>query len=43
MSWVVSLEGLTQAEKGAILWQNLEKLLGLHTGFGEPDGEGEAL
>ena len=27
VSWVLSLEGLTQAEKEAILWRNLEQLL----------------
>ena len=29
VSWVLSLESLTQAEKEAILWKNLEKLLGI--------------
>jgi len=29
VAWVQSLESLTQAEKDAILWQNLERLLGL--------------
>jgi aminocarboxymuconate-semialdehyde decarboxylase len=29
VSWVLSLESLTQEEKEAILWKNLEKLLGL--------------
>jgi len=27
VSWVLSLESLTQEEKEAILWKNLEKLL----------------
>jgi hypothetical protein len=29
VSWVLGLESLTQAEKEAILWKNLEKLLGI--------------
>ena len=29
VSWVMSLESLTQDEKEAILWKNLEKLLGI--------------
>jgi predicted TIM-barrel fold metal-dependent hydrolase len=29
VSWILSLESLTQAEKEAILWKNLEKLLGI--------------
>lgn len=29
VSWILSLEGLTQDEKEAILWKNLERLLGL--------------
>jgi aminocarboxymuconate-semialdehyde decarboxylase len=29
VEWVNSLESLTQQEKEAILWKNLEKLLGL--------------
>jgi len=29
VSWILSLESLTQAEKEAILWKNLERLLGL--------------
>jgi aminocarboxymuconate-semialdehyde decarboxylase len=29
VSWVLSLQSLTQEEKEAILWKNLEKLLGL--------------
>ena len=29
VSWILSLETLTQAEKDAILWKNLEKLLNL--------------
>jgi aminocarboxymuconate-semialdehyde decarboxylase len=29
MSWILSLESLTQEEKEAILWKNLERLLGL--------------
>jgi aminocarboxymuconate-semialdehyde decarboxylase len=29
VSWILSLERLTQAEKEAILWKNLERLLGL--------------
>jgi len=29
VSWILSLESLTQDEKEAILWQNLERLLGL--------------
>jgi aminocarboxymuconate-semialdehyde decarboxylase len=29
VSWILSLEGLTQEEKEAILWKNLEKLLGI--------------
>jgi hypothetical protein len=29
VSWILSLETLTQAEKEAILWKNLERLLGL--------------
>ena len=29
VSWVLSLESLTQEEKEAILWKNLEKLLGI--------------
>ena len=29
VSWVLSLESLTQEEKEAILWKNLEKLLGM--------------
>ena len=29
VSWILSLESLTQAEKEAILWKNLEKMLGL--------------
>ena len=29
VSWVMGLESLTQDEKEAILWRNLEKLLGL--------------
>ena len=30
VSWVLSLESLTQEEKEAILWKNLEKLLGIY-------------
>ena len=29
VSWILSLEGITQEEKEAILWKNLEALLGL--------------
>jgi aminocarboxymuconate-semialdehyde decarboxylase len=29
VSWILSLESLTQDEKAAILWQNLERLLGV--------------
>jgi aminocarboxymuconate-semialdehyde decarboxylase len=29
VSWILSLESLTQEEKDAILWKNLEQLLGL--------------
>jgi aminocarboxymuconate-semialdehyde decarboxylase len=29
VEWVNSLESLTQEEKEAILWKNLEKLLGI--------------
>ncbi len=29
VSWILSLESLTQEEKEAILWKNLEKMLGL--------------
>jgi hypothetical protein len=29
VSWVLSLESLTREEKEAILWKNLEKLLGI--------------
>ena len=29
VSWVLGLESLTQDEKEAILWKNLEQLLGL--------------
>jgi aminocarboxymuconate-semialdehyde decarboxylase len=29
VSWILSLQSLTQDEKEAILWKNLEKLLGL--------------
>ena len=29
VSWILSLESLTQEEKEAILWKNLERLLGL--------------
>jgi hypothetical protein len=29
VSWVLGLESLTQEEKEAILWKNLEKLLGI--------------
>ncbi|PKB80870.1 MAG: hypothetical protein BZY88_07590 [SAR202 cluster bacterium Io17-Chloro-G9] len=29
VSWILSLESLTEAEKEAILWKNLEQLLGL--------------
>jgi aminocarboxymuconate-semialdehyde decarboxylase len=29
VGWVIGLESLTQAEKEAILWKNLEKLLGI--------------
>ena len=29
VAWVLSLESLTQAEKEAILYKNLEQLLGL--------------
>jgi aminocarboxymuconate-semialdehyde decarboxylase len=29
VSWVLSLESLTHDEKEAILWKNLERLLGL--------------
>ena len=29
VSWILSLESLTQDEKEAILWKNLEHLLGL--------------
>jgi aminocarboxymuconate-semialdehyde decarboxylase len=29
VAWVQSLESLTQSEKDAILWQNLEALLGV--------------
>jgi aminocarboxymuconate-semialdehyde decarboxylase len=29
VSWILSLESLTQDEKEAILWKNLERLLGL--------------
>jgi aminocarboxymuconate-semialdehyde decarboxylase len=29
VSWILSLENLTQEEKEAILWKNLEKLLGI--------------
>jgi aminocarboxymuconate-semialdehyde decarboxylase len=29
VSWILSLESLTQEEKEAILWKNLEKLLGI--------------
>lgn len=29
VSWILSLESLTQAEKEAILWKNLERLLGI--------------
>ena len=29
VSWVLGLESLTQGEKEAILYQNLEKLLGI--------------
>jgi aminocarboxymuconate-semialdehyde decarboxylase len=29
VSWILGLEGLTQDEKEAILWKNLERLLGL--------------
>jgi aminocarboxymuconate-semialdehyde decarboxylase len=32
VSWILSLESLTQEEKEAILWKNLEKLLGLFWG-----------
>jgi hypothetical protein len=27
--WILSLENLSQEEKEAILWKNLEKLLGI--------------
>ena len=29
VSWILSLESLTQDEKEAILWKNLENLLGI--------------
>jgi aminocarboxymuconate-semialdehyde decarboxylase len=29
VSWILSLESLTQDEKEAILWKNLERLLGV--------------
>jgi hypothetical protein len=29
VSWVLSLESLTQEEKDAILWENMDKLLGI--------------
>jgi len=29
VSWVLSLTSLTQGEKEAILWKNLEQLLGI--------------
>jgi predicted TIM-barrel fold metal-dependent hydrolase len=29
VSWILGLESLTLEEKEAILWKNLEKLLGL--------------
>jgi aminocarboxymuconate-semialdehyde decarboxylase len=29
VSWILRLESLTQDEKEAILWKNLERLLGL--------------
>ena len=29
VSWILGLESLTQDEKDAILWKNLEKLLGI--------------
>ena len=29
VSWILSLESLTQDEKDAILWKNMERLLGL--------------
>jgi hypothetical protein len=29
VSWILSLESLTMDEKEAILWKNLERLLGL--------------
>ena len=29
VSWILSLESLTQEEKEAILWKNLEALLGI--------------
>ena len=29
VSWVLSLESLTQDEKEAILWKNMERLLGV--------------
>jgi hypothetical protein len=29
VSWILSLESLTPDEKDAILWKNLERLLGL--------------
>ena len=29
VSWILAMESLTQAEKEAILWRNLERLLGL--------------
>ena len=29
VSWILGLENLTQDEKEAILWKNLEQLLGL--------------
>jgi aminocarboxymuconate-semialdehyde decarboxylase len=29
VSWILAMESLTQAEKEAILWRNLERLLGI--------------
>jgi predicted TIM-barrel fold metal-dependent hydrolase len=29
VSWILAMESLTHAEKEAILWRNLERLLGL--------------
>jgi hypothetical protein len=29
VSWIISLESITQEEKDAILWKNLEGLLGI--------------